>query len=84
VEPSNEPHEIVAAGAGPILVIGTTGDPATPYESSVRLADSLESGVLLTFRGDGHTAYEQGNICVDDHVDAYILTGETPPEGTEC
>ena len=83
-EPTNEPHEIVAAGAAPILVLGTTGDPATPYESSVRLAESLESGALLTFRGDGHTAYQQGSTCIDEHVDTYFLTGETPPAGTEC
>lgn len=83
-EPTNEPHEIVAPGAAPILVIGTTGDPATPYESSVALAETLESGVLLTFEGNGHTAYEQGNICIDERVDLYFLTGATPPEGTTC
>lgn len=82
--PTNGPHEITAPGAGPILVVGTTGDPATPYESSVALAESLESGVLLTFRGDGHTAYERGNICIDENVDRFFLTGEAPPEGTEC
>ena len=84
VEPTNEPHEIVAAGAAPILVIGTTGDPATPYESSVALAESLESGVLLTFEGNGHTAYAQGNTCIDERVDLYFLSGATPPEGTTC
>ena len=75
---------ITAPGAPPILVVGTTGDPATPYDWSVALADQLESGGLLTWEGEGHTAYGRGGPCVSDAVETYLLTGELPPEGTTC
>lgn len=72
-----------AAGAPPILVIGTTGDPATPYEWSVQLADFLDSGVLYTVEGEGHTAYL--NIgCVADVVGAYLIDLEVPERGESC
>jgi pimeloyl-ACP methyl ester carboxylesterase len=78
------PGPIRAAGAAPILVVGTTHDPATPYAWARALANQLESGVLLTRDGDGHTAYGRGNTCVDSAVDAYLLTGRPPKNGTEC
>ncbi len=73
-----------AAGAKPILVIGTTRDPATPYEWARALAGQLESGQLLTYDGDGHTAYRQGDNCVDHAVDDYLLSGALPDEGARC
>ncbi|MGC1209086.1 MAG: alpha/beta hydrolase, partial [Ornithinimicrobium sp.] len=73
-----------AAGSAPILVVGTTGDPATPYEWAEILADSLESGVLLSYDGEGHTAYGRSNNCIDDTVDAYLLEGTVPQDGKEC
>jgi hypothetical protein len=75
---------IHATGAAPILVIGTTGDPATPYDWAVALADQLDSGALLTWEGEGHTAYGRGGPCVDAVVEAYLLDGEVPAEGTRC
>ena len=48
-------------GAAPILVVGTTGDPATPYDWAVALAEQLDSGVLVTYDGEGHTAYNKSN-----------------------
>jgi pimeloyl-ACP methyl ester carboxylesterase len=78
------PLEIRAEGAAPILVVGTTRDPATPYEWSQALADQLASGVLLTRDGDGHTGYRQGNDCVDEAVEAYLVEGEVPPAGASC
>lgn len=75
---------ITAEGAAPILVVGTTGDPATPYEWSVALADQLESGHLLTFEGEGHTAYGRGGPCIGDAVDAYLVEGTLPEEGLVC
>lgn len=84
VPPQLDPHPIAAAGAAPILVVGTTRDPATPYAAAVSLADQLESGVLLTYDGDGHTAYGKGNACVDEAVDTYLLTGQPPADGTTC
>lgn len=73
-----------AVGAAPIVVIGTTGDPATPYEWAVRLADILDSGVLISYEGEGHTAYGRSNGCVDDAVDAYLLEGTVPKDALSC
>ncbi|GCD19826.1 alpha/beta hydrolase [Cellulomonas algicola] len=68
----------------PILVVGTTNDPATPYAWAEKLATTLSTATLLTYEGEGHTAYGSSNDCVADAVDAYILTGTVPPEGTRC
>jgi pimeloyl-ACP methyl ester carboxylesterase len=82
---STEPHrDIRAAGAAPIVVIGTTRDPATPYAWAKRLAAQLDSGVLVSRDGDGHTGYTEGNDCVDDAVDAYYLRGTVPEDGLRC
>ncbi len=72
------------AGAAPILVIGTTGDPATPYEWAEALAGQLESGVLLTYVGEGHIAYDEGDSCINDLVDRYFLTGAVPSSDPVC
>ena len=71
-------------GADPIVVIGTTRDPATPYEWAVRLRDQLADASLITFDGDGHTAYTRSNQCVDGAVDAYYLKGTVPKDGLRC
>jgi pimeloyl-ACP methyl ester carboxylesterase len=84
VASTEESITIEAAGARPIVVIGTTGDPATPYEEAVALADQLESGVLITREGDGHTAFGAGNQCVDSAVDEYFLEGTVPEDGLVC
>jgi len=65
-------------------VVGTTRDPATPYAWSQAMAEQLESGVLLTREGDGHTAYTSGNECIQDAVNDYFRTGEPPKDGTVC
>ncbi|WP_203336497.1 alpha/beta hydrolase [Nocardioides limicola] len=83
-ESSEEPLEIRAAGAAPILVTGTTRDPATPMQWAESLAEQLESGILIRRDGDGHTAYGQGNSCVDEVVDAYLLDGEVPDGPVDC
>jgi pimeloyl-ACP methyl ester carboxylesterase len=75
---------ITADGAAPIVVVGTTNDPATPYEWSVALADQLSSGVLITRVGEGHTGYNKGNACVDSAVEAYLLDGTVPEDGLRC
>lgn len=84
IEPTVEAPDYTAAGAAPILVVGTTGDPATPYESAVKLADELESGVLLTREGEGHTAYFSGNVCISDAITGFLVDGTVPEDGTEC
>ncbi|MGV8966044.1 MAG: alpha/beta hydrolase [Cellulomonas sp.] len=82
--PTGKPGPITADGAPPIVVIGTTNDPATPYQWAENLATELSSGVLLTYEGEGHTAYGRSNACILDAVDAYLLKGTVPAEGTRC
>jgi pimeloyl-ACP methyl ester carboxylesterase len=84
VKPTGKPHAIRAKGSKPILVVGTTRDPATPYDWSKRLASQLSAGVLLSRDGDGHTAYMQGNTCIDRAVDGFLLQGRVPKDGLEC
>ena len=81
---STRPSTFDAAGAAPILVIGTTNDPATPYSWATGLADQLESGVLVTYTGEGHTIYGRGNSCIDDTVDAYFIDGTVPEADPDC
>jgi pimeloyl-ACP methyl ester carboxylesterase len=78
------PAPVTAPGAPPILVLGTTRDPATPFQWSKNLVAELSSGVLLAHDGDGHTAYGHGEDCVDSKVNRYLLTGATPAPGTTC
>jgi hypothetical protein len=74
VPPVGAPKRVTAPGSPPVVVVGTTGDPATPYAWSVALADQLEKGVLVTYRGDGHTVYRTGaSACVRKVVDAYLI-----------
>ena len=84
VEPTGTRDALTADGAAPIVVVGTTGDPATPYEWSVALADQLSSGVLITRVGEGHTGYNKGNECVDEAVEAYLTDGTVPTDGLRC
>ncbi|MFY1678116.1 MULTISPECIES: alpha/beta hydrolase [unclassified Streptomyces] len=84
VAATGRPHRIAADGAAPIVVVGTTRDPATPYRWAEALADQLASGRLLTYEGDGHTAYGRGSSCVDSAIDAYLLRGEAPEDGRRC
>ncbi|MCA2200450.1 alpha/beta hydrolase [Streptomyces sp. SMS_SU21] len=81
-----ETPEVSAPGAEPILVVGNTGDPATPYEGARRMADELGEGVgvVLTWKGEGHGAYGSGSDCVDSTVNAYLLDGTVPQDGKVC
>jgi pimeloyl-ACP methyl ester carboxylesterase len=79
-----EPAPAKAEGAAPIVVIGTTGDPATPYAWAESLADELSSASLVTFQGEGHTAYPRGNGCIQEAVDSYFVDGKVPADGTKC
>jgi pimeloyl-ACP methyl ester carboxylesterase len=72
-----------AEGSPPILVIGTEGDPATPVEGAVDMAAALDSGVLITWEGEGHTAYPKTR-CVTDAVNAYLLRAEAPVDDLTC
>nr|WBO80237.1 alpha/beta fold hydrolase [Streptomyces sp. SBE_14.2] len=78
--------DVSAPGAAPILVVGNTGDPATPYEGARKMVRALGEGVgvELTYKGQGHGAYDSGNRCVQSAVNGYLLEGTVPPAGTVC
>lgn len=76
------PGPVRAAGSAPVLVIGTTGDAATPVENAVAVAEQLEQGRLLVHEGRRHTAY--GDPCVDAAVRTYLLDGLLPAPGSRC
>lgn len=84
IDSGKGPQQLTARGAAPILVIGTTRDPATPLEWAQALAGQLESGVLVRRDGDGHTGYHAGNQCVDRTVDRYLVSGEVPDRDVDC
>jgi hypothetical protein len=73
-----------AVGAPPIVVVGTTRDPATPLEWAQALADQLDSGTLITRDGDGHTGFQRGNSCVDDAVEQWLVKGTVPKPDLHC
>jgi pimeloyl-ACP methyl ester carboxylesterase len=84
VPPIEQAHAVTAAGAPPIVVIGTTRDPATPYVWAQALARQLSSGVLVTYDGDGHTAYQRGNSCISGAVNGYLNARVVPRDGLRC
>jgi pimeloyl-ACP methyl ester carboxylesterase len=67
----------------PIVIIGTSGDPATPYEWAQALNKLLTNSVLVSLKGEGHTGQGQGNACIDDQIDDFYLAGKMP-EYLEC
>ena len=81
--PSGDPHEVTAPGSPPVLVVGNTGDAATPYQQAVDVADNLEQGRLLTLDAEGHVGSGRSQ-CVDDAVAQYLITLELPADGTVC
>lgn len=74
----------VAAGSAPIVVVGTTGDPATPYEWGKAFAKNLDNSRFVTWQGEGHTAYGRAGDCINKTLDKYLLTGEAPEDGLTC
>ncbi|WP_434092995.1 alpha/beta hydrolase [Streptomyces lasiicapitis] len=81
---TGKPSRIEAKGAAPIIVTGTTRDPATPYRWAQALAAQLTSARLLTYEGDGHTAYGRGSACVDKTINTYLLEGRAPQKSKRC
>ena len=68
----------------PLLIIGVTGDPATPYKWAQSLTKSFLNAKLLTLKGEGHTGHNRGNKCIDSAVDNYFLTGKIPQTPLIC
>ncbi|MBV6696538.1 alpha/beta hydrolase [Kitasatospora aureofaciens] len=81
---TEKPHTIRAEGADPILVVGSTGDPATPYAAAESLAKGFANATLLTRVGEGHGAFGKGNACIDQAYEAYLTAGTLPAPGTRC
>ncbi|GGW32773.1 peptidase [Streptomyces lucensis JCM 4490] len=78
--------DVSAPGSAPILVVGNTGDPATPYEGARKMVEALGEGVgvQLTYQGQGHGAYDSKNKCVQSAVNGYLLDGKVPKPGMVC
>ncbi|MDO5726860.1 MAG: alpha/beta hydrolase [Bowdeniella nasicola] len=81
---TRERSELHATGSDPIVVIGTTGDPATPYRWSTALASQLDNAYLVTYDGEGHTAYSTDHPCIVSIVDAYFLDDQIPDDNATC
>ena len=75
---------VSGAGANPVIILGTTGDPATPYSWAVSVHEQLENSLLLTLVGEGHLAYDERVACINGPVDHYFLTGEVPRDDLRC
>ena len=67
-----------------VLVIGNLHDPATPYQGAVDLTKTMGSAELLSWNGEGHTSFGQGSSCIDNYVDAYLVSGSLPPDHKTC
>ncbi|WP_375475623.1 alpha/beta hydrolase [uncultured Jatrophihabitans sp.] len=78
------PRPTAPTASRTILVLGNLHDPATPYQGAIDLARVLGKARLLSWNGAGHTSYEQGSSCVDDYVNAYLLSHTLPPAGKVC
>jgi len=78
------PTVVNGAGAAPIVVVGTTGDPATPYAWAERMANLLQSGHLLTYVGEGHTGVGGKSACIDQAAITFLVSGTLPAENTRC
>ncbi|MEU3754741.1 alpha/beta hydrolase [Streptomyces olivoreticuli] len=78
--------DVSAEGSAPIVVVGNTGDPATPYAGAQQMVRQLGRGVgvEVTYKGEGHGAYNSGNPCMVNTVNSYLLDGKVPAEGTTC
>jgi pimeloyl-ACP methyl ester carboxylesterase len=86
--PTRTAGALRAVGSAPILVIGTTGDPATPYAMAQHVATLLQNGHLVTYHGDGHTAYNKNTTpadeCVNNAVDNFFVHGTVPKSDPQC
>ena len=80
---TSAPHQPEVAGVPPVLVISTTGDPATPYQAGVNLAKAM-GGRLLTYEATQHTVFMQGDACVDKIGTRYLVDLALPADGTRC
>jgi len=78
------PPKPVAPTASKVLVIGNLHDPATPYQGAKDMVSTMGNAELLSWDGEGHTSYLQGSTCIDDYVNAYLVSQTLPPANTTC
>lgn len=83
-KPVRTPAPVKYTGESPIVVVGTTGDPATPVDWASALRNQLGNASLITWNGEGHTAYGRSNTCVSGAVDGYFVDGKVPSDKTTC
>ncbi len=83
-QPTKAIGDFTAKGSAPIVVVGTVGDPATPYKWAVSFAKNLDNATLVTYEGEGHTAYGRSTKCVSEPIDRYLLNGNVPKAGLTC
>ena len=87
-KPTRTAGALAAKGSAPILVVGTTGDPATPYAMAQHVATLLQNGHLITYHGNGHTAYNKDTTpadkCVNAAVDDFFVHGTVPKSDPQC
>jgi hypothetical protein len=82
--PSNRtPARVSATGAPPILLVASSGDPATPPAWAAAVEAELAKGVLVTWQGVSHVAYYY-SPCVRAIDQAYLVDGTVPARGTSC
>ena len=80
----NSKNALIKSTATPVLVIGTTQDPATPYAWAKALSKYIVGSHLITLEAEGHTGYGRVSGCIDDAVDLYLVTGKTPAKNLTC
>ena len=83
-QPEELPGPISAEGSVTLVVVGTLYDPATPYHWAEEMHEQLDNSVLVSWEGDGHTAYGRAGECVSGPLDAYLLNGTVPEDGLTC
>ncbi|MCC9185149.1 alpha/beta hydrolase [Mycolicibacterium mageritense] len=83
VPPTSAPHQVRGPGPGKVVVVSTTGDPATPYQAGVELARQMDAS-LITFNGTQHTVVFNGDACVDSAVLRFFVDGVPPSDGLQC
>lgn len=84
LDPLKLPADGSIKGTPPVVIVSSTGDPATPYESGVRLTKIITHSVLITGENTQHTAYGRGSGCIDDPVDRYLTDRQVPRTGLTC
>ena len=83
VAPDDISGPVTAEDSPPILVVGNTGDAATPYENAVAVTEMLANGTLVTYRGEGHTSYGRDE-CIDEVIHRYLIDLEVPERDPQC